>query len=71
MPRVNYIIRRNEFNVSSPDKVMLNNIPMPIKMPDEESWRLPFIYDLLNLRSAESDIPKDDLKYILNFLCVT
>ena len=59
-----------EFNAMSPDEVDLNKISMPIKIPDGETWRIPFIDDLLNLRGSDSDIPQDDINSILNLLCV-
>ena len=46
----------NEFNVTSPDKVDLTDISMPIKMLDIESRRIPFILDIINSIGNEADL---------------
>ena len=59
----------NEYNVTSPDKVKLNDISMTIKMPDIESWRIPFIYDIIYSTCNDIDLNRDDINQILQYLC--
>ena len=59
----------NEFDVRFPDQVKCNNISMPIKMPDNESWRIPFIFDIINSRDSNSVLNSDEINYILEHVC--
>ena len=61
----------NEYNVTSPDKVDLTDISMPIKMPDTETWRIPFIFDIINSIGNEIDLNNDDLNQILWHVCTS
>ena len=57
--------------MTSPDKVNLTDISMPIKMPDVESWRIPFIYDIINSIGSELDLNNDELYQILWHVCTS
>ena len=68
----NYFNICNEFNVPAINYIDIRDIVMPIKIPDNEKWRLPLLYDLLYLRDGcldSTDIPRTDIDFMLNFIC--
>ena len=69
------IFGRNCFNICresrsiSISNINFRDITMPIKIQEDQKWRLPFLVDLLLLRDSTSpDIPVDDINYMIDFI---
>ena len=61
-----------ELNVENIENVNINEISMPIKTPGLDSWRDPFLRDLITLRDSKPDsnfIPKTELQDFINYVC--
>ena len=61
----------NENNVARMEDINIENISMPIKLEERDSWRIPFLKELLSLRSGygEVGISKNEMQDIINHLC--
>ena len=61
----------NENNVARMEDINIENISMPIKLEERDSWRIPFLKELLSLRSGygEVGISKTEMQDIINHLC--
>ena len=43
---------------------------MPIKTPEAESWRVPFLKDLLALKEgSQSELTNNEIDTFINFIC--
>ena len=61
-----------EYNTLSIDQVSREDISMPIKMRENDQWRIPFLNDLVALRDNHhgmTDIPQGDIDHMINFIC--
>ena len=60
----------NELNSSSIENINVSEVVMPIKTPEAESWRVPFLKDLLALREgSQSELNKNEIDTFINFIC--
>ena len=60
----------NEYNVTCVNNVNSDSVSMTITTNENDQWRVPFIRDILCLRSDDNcTIPRTDLDDILNFMC--
>ena len=52
------------------DQVFKHDIRMPIQMTESDEWRIPLLNDLISLRDdLTTDIPKPDIRDMINFIC--
>ena len=62
-----------ECNVTHFDDININNIKMPIKTPETEGWRLPFVQELLPIKRGNRavDINSTEINNYMNFICTS
>lgn len=62
-----------ECNVTHFDDININNIKMPIKTPETEGWRLPFVQELLSIKRGNHavDINSTEINNYMNFICTS
>ena len=54
--------------VSRVENINVSEISMPIKTPETETWRVPFILDLLN---PINEISSGERDMLVNYICRT
>ena len=49
----------------------MKNIAMPIKTEERDSWRVPFLKELLSVREGnyEAGLEDNDIQDIINHIC--
>ena len=60
---------QKEFKECNIANIDISQFKKPYLMLDENTWRLPFLEDLLHLRDANSDIPIDHLQAMIDYVC--
>ena len=58
----------SEMQVSRVENINVSEISMPIKTPETETWRVPFILDLLN---PINEISSGERDMLVNYICRT
>lgn len=60
-----------EMNVEGVEDINIKNISMPIKTEAQNSWRVPFLKELLSLRegSYESGLSNIEINDIITYIC--
>jgi hypothetical protein len=60
-----------ELNVPSVEDINIQNIFMPIRTPVCETWRVPFLKELLDLRTnfSQTDLTAAELKNFIDYIC--
>lgn len=62
----------SEYHAASVNNINSQSVSMRIITNDSDKWRVPYIRDLLSLRSDETcNIPRANLDCMLNFTCCT
>ena len=62
----------SEYHATCVNNINSNSVCMRIITNDCDKWRVPYIRDLINLRSDENcTIPRAYLDYMLNYICCT
>ena len=60
-----------EFDATSVDSIAREHITMPIKTPENELWRVPFLKELLQVRDGHADIDMTpgDINNFIDHVC--
>ena len=59
-----------ELNVENMDEIILNNISMPIQIPESEKYRIPLLKDLVDIRQNTPDnLSIDEINCMIKFVC--
>ena len=60
----------NELNSSNIENINTTEIVMPIKTPEVEKWRVPFLRDLLEMRNGvPCEINRYEIDTFINYVC--
>ena len=53
------------------DEIKLNNISMPIQIPESAKYRIPLLKDLVDIRQNTPDnyLSIDEINFMINYVC--